>query len=428
MVMRVLWFTNNSSGAGRFLGVDPVTCGWIKSLEDLISAEEEIEMHVSFYLAHSSGVIEKDTVKYWPILSKGSRNGFSRVLSRYFGDINNEDEELLKQVKTVVEKVQPDIIHIHGTEKNFGEIADSVPCPVVLSVQGILNPYSYKYFSGISKADFNKGSSFIDKLIRRTPVYLYDDLKKRSVREERIFNLIGNIIGRTDWDRQICRILAPRAKYFHGNEVMRNEFYGKRWKRTPPDGSPQLVTIMTGGAYKGLETLVECAKLLKKHSNKTFTWKVIGQADNSQIVKIVQRLTRIDYSDLNIQFVGEMGAAEVANVLAECDLYCQVSRIENSPNSLVEAMLIGVPIIATNVGGTNSLINDRENGVLVQEGEPYSLIGEILSMTENFETALKLGDNALTTAHARHNRENVKNEYLKIYKEILNAERMPCRS
>ena len=45
-----------------------------------------------------------------------------------------------------------------------------------------------------------------------------------------------NIIGRTDWDRQITRILAPKSNYFVGNEILRDNFYEEKWNNIYENG------------------------------------------------------------------------------------------------------------------------------------------------------------------------------------------------
>ena len=55
------------------------------------------------------------------------------------------------------------------------------------------------------------------------------------------------------------------------------------------------------------------------------------------------------------------------------DLYVSASHIENSPNSVAEAQLIGMPCIATGVGGTATYIEHNISGIIVPPGDPYAL-------------------------------------------------------
>jgi len=107
------------------------------------------------------------------------------------------------------------------------------------------------------------------------------------------------------------------------------------------------------------------------------------------------------------------------NQLCNSNFYIHPSYIENSPNSVCEAMALGMPIISTNVGGINSLINDKFEGLLVQEGEPYSLAAAIIELINNYEYAKLLAKNARERAINRHDPPKIKKQLLDIYKTIL---------
>ena len=98
------------------------------------------------------------------------------------------------------------------------------------------------------------------------------------------------------------------------------------------------------------------------------------------------------------------------------------SHIENSPNSLCEAMLLGMPCIATFAGGTGSMIKDRETGLVVQDGDPWALAGAVIELIENESMIKKISTNARNIALKRHNIKEVKNQVIGAYQEILKLE------
>jgi glycosyltransferase involved in cell wall biosynthesis len=100
------------------------------------------------------------------------------------------------------------------------------------------------------------------------------------------------------------------------------------------------------------------------------------------------------------------------------DLYIGTSHIENSPNSLCEALLVGVPCIATDAGGTSSLIDDGVDGILIQDGDPYSMAGAIIEIKNNYEQAIEFAGKGRERALKRHNIEKISNDLLAIYKTI----------
>ena len=118
--------------------------------------------------------------------------------------------------------------------------------------------------------------------------------------------------------------------------------------------------------------------------------------------------------------LGRKDANSMIDILLASDLFIQVSHIENSPNSLCEAMLLGMPIIASYAGGTSSMLSNGEEGVLVQDGDPYVLAGKIMSTTSDYDKAIAMATNARKRALKRHDPQNVVVELLNVYNHILN--------
>ena len=94
-----------------------------------------------------------------------------------------------------------------------------------------------------------------------------------------------------------------------------------------------------------------------------------------EISYLVERKYKTRFTDYNIELLGPLLENELINELLTADLFVHASHIENSPNSVCEAMLLGMPVIATYAGGTPSILSDKNEGLLVQDGDPYALAG-----------------------------------------------------
>ncbi|HYL79884.1 MAG TPA: glycosyltransferase [Candidatus Acidoferrum sp.] len=90
-----------------------------------------------------------------------------------------------------------------------------------------------------------------------------------------------------------------------------------------------------------------------------------------------------------VEFVGEQG--DVVPYLHRMDVYVQSSVAEGMPNSVLEAMACGLPVVATSVGGTLELVLDGETGLLVPPGDPAALADAMLKLLEARELAEALG-------------------------------------
>jgi Glycosyltransferase len=228
------------------------------------------------------------------------------------------------------------------------------------------------------------------------------------------------IFGRTVFDKNCTLALNPHRKYFVVNEVMRNEFYSKHWKGSfSSNDTLRFVSVISGMLYKGLETIIKTSYILKTYSHIDFQWDIVGVSTSDKFVKMSEMEAGKLSSDYNVNYLGKINAEHLSELLCLHDVYIHPSHIENSPNSVCEAMLVGLPVIATNVGGTSSMIENGKEGTLVQDGDPYVLAGAIVDLLNNPKRAYEYANNARQTAVVRHNQESIINELLHGYHEIL---------
>jgi glycosyltransferase involved in cell wall biosynthesis len=155
------------------------------------------------------------------------------------------------------------------------------------------------------------------------------------------------------------------------------------------------------------------------YSKFQISFKICGVSENEEIITLLKKKYKKYFKSLNIEFLGKLSADDLVNQLSNSNFYVHPSYIENSPNSVCEAMALGMPVISTNVGGLSTLINDTVEGILVQEGEPYSMAGAILELANNYEKARLLGQKARIKALARHKPESIVKNILSIYDEII---------
>ena len=97
------------------------------------------------------------------------------------------------------------------------------------------------------------------------------------------------------------------------------------------------------------------------------------------------------------------------------------SALENSSNSVAEAMLLGVPVIASDVGGMRDIISDGKDGVLYQHESERDLQLNIIKALKDNKKAAFLGENAKKHAGIKYNRKENLKALLKIYSEISNS-------
>jgi len=414
--MKVLWFITNLN----YKKNDPyVGCGWITSLLDKIILRDDIEIAVAFFSDNVKTLTIHNEGKYSQFVIPNYVNGLDKIMRNLtFTDhlYNNREVILLGLLK----QYKPDIIHVFGTENPFGLIALKTKIPVLVHIQGILSPYVRKWFpTGYNNFQMLRHTSFFKTI--KFSGYWADFIrqKKLAKREVEIFKVIRYFSGRTDWDRRITGLMSPESKYYHCEEMLRPTFYKNEWINVEKENAIQLISIINPDIYKGIETILETAELLKTYCNHKITWIVAGVTQESPLVKIFTRKTKISNRSVHVEFIGPTQEASLVKKMLDSDIFIHASHIDNSPNSLCEAMILGMPVISTNVGGIQSLLTDQKEGILVQDGEAFGFAGAIHELISNPLKRTSFGQAARQRAIERHDPIKITNKQLFIYQDIL---------
>lgn len=177
----------------------------------------------------------------------------------------------------------------------------------------------------------------------------------------------------------------------------------------------RIVTISGASALKGNDLILRTAKILKDFGFD-FEWRVAG---NKNSFSFFEHIIGLRHSDLNINLLGFINANEVAKELSEADVYVHTSIIDNSPNSLCEAQLIGCPVIATNVGGIPQLVDNGKTGLLFPYNEPHTLAFTLMNIFGNKIQLEKLSKNEISASIIRHDEQKIMHRLIDIYSEII---------
>ncbi|MBN1182828.1 MAG: glycosyltransferase family 4 protein [Bacteroidales bacterium] len=414
--MRVLWFSNTPAGGEEVLKLSGTRSGWLSSLQKAI--REKVELYVAFYYARYAESFKYQGVTYIPICKKKWK--YNLIKNKLFGDY--VDREDLRIYLDIMNEVKPDVIHIHGTENPFGCIIGETCIPVIVSIQGSYTICNHKYYNGIERhyasiRDINIRSPYSWLFSRSwNQQYKISSIPKTRREKKNLLNCL-HIIGRTDWDKRITRILAPSSVYYHNDEILRDTFYQKFWVSHSRD---KVIIHTTAGEsiLKGFETICQALNELNK-IGFVVEWRVAGIEKGCLLDKIVRKKLGRSYPLEGLILLGTLQEQDLVKKLLEADIFVMSSHIENSPNSLCEAMILGMPCISTLAGGSSSLLKDWEEGLIIQDGDPWSMAGAIIELATDKDLAVKFGRKAREKAMQRHNKDKIVNELLEIYRTIL---------
>ena len=140
---------------------------------------------------------------------------------------------------------------------------------------------------------------------------------------------------------------------------------------------------------------------------------IVGSGEYETELKTLART--ID--EEGIRFLGGKSAQEVAQILSITDIAVSTSYSEGLSASVLEASAMGLPVVATNVGGTPEIIQDQETGMLFEPGDVGALAAIICQVAKNKDLAKKLGDAARQATAEKFNWDHI----VQCYSEVIDS-------
>lgn len=412
--MKVLWF--EVTPPGTYSGNALVIGGWQDSLERVVRSIPEIELSIAFESQGQDTVPKKvDNVTYYPIVVKYTKSEKKQAMESW----NVQAEKLIPAMREIVEQVNPDLIHVFGTEWPFGLISEITEIPVVIHIQGAIAPYNNAMFPpsyNLWDVFRNIGWTHFSRLKKAWKAYKYDC--SRLDIEMRTWKSASHYMGRTHWDKALSAVMHPNRHYYHVEEALRDSFTSpKKFWVTPAGNKIHLISTGCSNFWKGPDMLLKTARIMSD-LGVDFEWKVAGMM-SEDIKSMVERREGGKFKDYNVNFIGFTQPDKLSEELCNSTIYVHTAYVENSPNSICEAQCLGVPIVSTNVGGISTLVKDGEQGILVPANDPWQMAYAIVQLAADKTLMKKFSDSSKAIARVRHSDKNIAEQLLSTYNSIL---------
>lgn len=344
---------------------------------------------------------------------------------KYFPEL---EETFLKELQTY----QPDVIHIWGSEYshtlamvNAAEKAGMLG-RTVISIQGLCFIYERHYNEGIP-ANVVSGYTFRDFVRKDNLLEQQKTFALRGALEQEALRKVSHVMGRTDWDRACVESVNPNAQYHVCNETLREPFYQDGW--TYADCQKHRI-FASSRAYpiKGFHYLLEAfAQVLEKYPDATlavpgrdfrFAADLKKRLRENSYDRYLRSLVSRYHLEDKVEILGGLSAEQMKQQYLLANAFVLPSTIENSPNSLGEAMLLGVPCVASDVGGVSTMMTHNREGFIYQPAAPYMLahyLDRVFSMEAGAEA---LGQAAAEHARRTHDPQKNLEDLLNIYTDL----------
>lgn len=363
---------------------------WLKNLAEELIRKENIDLHIICEAGNikESQFFVEDDIKYHlikntvPFLNKGFPYYLPiQELSYYLPNY--------LRIKKVIDTIIPDIVHAHGTENSYALSALRSGYPAIISIQGV-----FKEIMKFNKPGFRNSLKTL--------------LEARSIRKGHHF------ICRTNLDTSFVKSLNSDARIHIIHEAMNPIFFDKNWV---PKIENSILYVGSLSERKGIMVLLKAIIQLKIKLNNIRAF-LIGTGNADYIKELKSFCIYYNIID-NVYFLGYQNADTISEYHLKSQILVCPSFIENSPNCVAEAMVTGLPVIASNVGGIPSMITDGETGYLVDPNNVNAFADKIYFLLSDLSARGKISKNSRVIARERHWPKNVADKTMNIYRKVL---------
>lgn len=337
-------------------------------------------------------------------------------------DVSEED------CHTVLREFNPDLLHAEGSEMAYTRrFLRNWTGRKILSLQGVINGYE-PYELGRLRIGQMIASLRVRDAVTAAVLLMNKRLRfdPRLPVEAATIQSVDAVLGRTLWDRAHAYALNPRARYFSCNRVLRSEFYDRQWNSRE---RKQFSLFMGNAAAprKGAHILVRAVAALKEEYPEIRLciagdppirtgrdrWKgVVGYG--GYLLRLIRRLG----IEQRVEFLGTLGANEMAERMRLSHVAVVSSLIENSPNTLAEAMMMGVPAVAAFAGGVPSMAADEVDALFYRPDDWQYLAYQIKRLFDDEALCERLSQAAQRRARVTHDPQRNLQLLLDAYRSV----------
>lgn len=415
MTMRICWIVQTTSNkVSQALGRPSVPFGgWTGAMIEALSGCDDIEL----------GVIMKSAVA---APERHEIDGVTHFLVPPAGPKGFDIAE--PHIRGALAEFQPDLLHVEGSEFAHSLTARNAwNGPMLLSMQGIINGYEPHEYGRLSPGRMIRSLNPRKML---TGVAMLSNkalaFRPRLAAEREAIARSDALSGRTLWDRAHSRVFNGSAPYFHVPRILRPEFYAENGER---NYTPH--TLFAGNAAaprKGTDVVIEALSLLRRDfPDAKLAIAGISPFDRSRgwlktaigypsIVR--EQIERLDLADA-VEFTGPLDAAAMAERMRSSHAFVLSSLIENSPNTLAEAMMLEVPVVSAFCGGSPDMARDGIDALFYRPEDPAMLAEQVRRIWEDDELARRLTASARHRALETHDPAKCRDALRAAYREIL---------
>ena len=441
--MRILWLLNICPpAAAEALGIDySVREGWITgALNRYLRAEAEPAdvlshtLEIGLCFPFEGADEELSCVRrLYPMTDQGKGEGLKTALYGFREDLKRPelyDSGLERRFAGILADFKPDLVHIFGTEFPHALAmvrAFQKPERTLVSIQGLVGACAESYMADLP--DYVRRSVTLRDFLRKDSLRQQQEkFRIRGIREKEVLSSCGHVAGRTRFDREGALSCNPKLKYHKLNETMRACFYEGSWRR---EKCRSFEIFASQGDYplKGFHYLLAAMpEILQEFPQAHISVagiSITGYGTLKEKLKIsgygkyLRDLMKVHDLEGRVSVLGNLTDRQMKEAYLNSHVFVCPSALENSPNSLGEAMLLGVPCVASRTGGIPDMAKGDKSALFFEKGNVHELAACILRIFRDDALAESLSEQARVRSRQNHDGDDNYRRLLEIYREIL---------
>lgn len=419
--MKILWLVNIvMPQLAEHLGRKPsVFGGWLSgAMAAVKSSGHELVVCTTEEHISSTGRYELDGVTYY--LSE-----------------RGETDAMRCDFQAILEDEKPDVIHIYGTEfaHSWAMAQAADPSKILVTIQGSLHYIKDATYAGIPERICR--DNWLHKLLRRlhkggTSIDLQRiSFAQRAQLECKTLRHVKFINGGSAWGNAVARSINPDCTTLDCNLILRQSFYDAplwQYDNCTPHTIFALLTYPVKGFHKLLEAMpmilhrfpdakiVVVGNWLAERRYGRIKTAMMNYAQDYQwyLQNLIDRLELKGH----LEFVGYLDETQMQAHLRKANVFVSPSSIENQSTAMGEAMMLGVPCVASCVGAMQEMIDHGRDGFLYPFDAPYLLADYICRIFESRELAEQFSVRGRAHAQKTYNREENCRKLLEMYETV----------
>lgn len=283
------------------------------------------------------------------------------------------------RIGRVLKRIEPDVIHVFGTERCWAEAALPYPCKKILSMQGILSAYQ-----------------------RLCPMGHY--MRSRAEKEPYLLPHFDLVTSESEWGCARSREISPQSKVVRWEYAAEERFFNVQRQLSP---EPTCLMAGSDSELKDVPTAI----------------RAFSSEKLSHVTLLLAGVPPEHYPDLppNIRALGRVSRERMTELLASSWALVHPTLADTSPNIIKEARAVGLPVVTTTECGGAQYVEEGKSGFIITPKDVDGLQQAVLKMTADAETSLRMGAWQHGECRRLLGRDMMKARLLEIYDAVLHG-------